>query len=215
MPSGFFRKDGIDTMKKSIFALSLILALLLSLSVSAFAADAKTSDKADAEEVTELNWKDFEKELKESKLEGDFYTLNAVTAQFWVPSFFEQVELSDEQAEQGLICYFHDGDEDNYGFFVTYFDGKGMTLEQYAEAIAEDEAYTDLEALKINGLDAIGYSEVDKELNVTFQYVSFITDDGYVLTFTYWDMADEDYQAMVVLMVASIQPEEVEAEAAA
>ena len=83
------------------------------------------------------------------------------------------------------------------------------------EAIAEDEAYTDLEALKINGLDAIGYSEVDKELNVTFQYVSFITDDGYVLTFTYWDMADEDYQAMVVLMVASIQPEEAEAEAAA
>ena len=90
-----------------------------------------------------------------------------------------------------------------------------MTLEQYAEAIGEDEAYTDLEALKINGLDAIGYSEVDKELNVTFQYVSFITDDGYVLTFTYWDMADEDYQPMVVLMAASIMPEEAEAEAAA
>lgn len=194
---------------KKLIAILLTLAVLCSLGVSALAADAK------AEEVTELNWKDFEPELKKSELEGDFYTLNAVTAQFWVPSFFEQVELDDEQAEQGLICYFHDGDEDNYGFFVTYVDGKGMTLEQYAEQVAEDEAYTDLEVLKINGLDAIGYSETDKELEMDFQYVSFITDDGYVLTFTYWDTADEDYQAMVVLMVASIQPEEVEAEAAA
>lgn len=210
-----FRKDGTDTMKKSIFAFSLILVLLFSLSVSAFAAAAKTSDKADADEVTEFNWADFEKVVEKNELEGDFYTLNAVTAQFWVPSFLEQVELTDEDAENGLICYFHDGDKDTYGFFVTYVDGKGMTLEKYAEEIGKDKAYTDVEKLKINGLDAIGYSEVDKELNVTFEHVSFVTDDGYIMTYSYWDMADEGYQEMVVIMVSSIQPEKTEEASAA
>ena len=202
-------------MKKSIFAFSLILVLLFSLSVSAFAAEAKTSDKADADEVTEFNWADFEKVIKEGNIEGDFYTLNAVTAQFWVPSIFTQVELTDEDADNGLICYFHDGDKDTYGFFVTYVDGKGATLEKLADEIGKDKAYTDLEKLKINGLDAIAYSEVDSELKVTFQHVSFVTDDGYIMTFSYWDMADEDYQNLVVCMVASIQPEETEESSAA
>jgi hypothetical protein len=204
----------MKTMKKinSILAFALVLALMLSLSVSAFAANTKKSTaKADADEVTELNWEDFEEALEESELEGDFYTLNAVSAQFWVPSFFVQTELTDEDAEEGLIAYFDDGSEDSdYGFFVTYFDLEGATLEEYAEEIAEDKDYHDLEVLKINGLDAIGYTEDDKEMGVVFEYVSFVTDDGYLLTFTYWDFADEDYQALVAIMVASIMPEETE-----
>ena len=93
--------------------------------------------------------------------------------------------------------------------------GKGATLEKLADEIGKDKAYTDLEKLKINGLDAIAYSEVDSELKVTFQHVSFVTDDGYIMTFSYWDMADEDYQNLVVCMVASIQPEETEESSAA
>lgn len=205
----------MNTMKKSIFAFSLILGLLFSLSVSAFAADAKTSDKANTAEVTEFNWEDFEKVVEKNEIEGNTYTLNAVTAQFWVPSILSQVELTDEDAENGVICYFHDGDKDEYGFFVTYVDGKGATLEKLAEEIGKDNTYTDLEKLKINGLDAIAYSEVDKEMNVTFQHVSFVTDDGYIMTFSYWDMADEGYQELVVIMVSSIQPDETEEASAA
>ena len=155
----------------------------------------------------ELNWADFESILIENEIDGNFYTLNAVTAQFWAPSIFEQVELTDEDAHNGLICYFHDGNKDTYGFFVTYVDGKGATLEKLAGEIGKDKAYTDLEKLKINGLDAIAYSEVDDELKVTFQHVSFLTDNGYFMTFSYWDTADEDYMSLVVCMVASIQPE--------
>lgn len=196
---------------KSILAFTLILVLMFSLSVSAFAANTKkvntNNTKADTAEVTELNWKEFEDALKDSELEGDFYELNGVTAKFWVPSFFKQVELTDEDAENGLIAYFDDGSENSdYGFFVTYFDLGGETPEKVAEGILEDEAYYDVEPLKINGLDALGYTEDDEEYGVSFKYVSFATDDGALLTFTYWDFADEDFQAVVAIMAASIQP---------
>ena len=197
-------------MKKSVLAFSLILALLLSLSVSAFAA--KAPAKAETEEVVELNWEEFEDALAERKLKGDFYVLNAVTAQFWVPNTLKQIELTDDEVETGITAYFGDETEDHgfegYGFYVTYYDGKGQTLEDYAEMIEEDEAYTGLETLKINGLDAIGYYETDQERGIDFQYVTFVTDEGYILTFAYWDVADEDYMELAVIMISSIMPEE-------
>ena len=195
-------------MKRTIKTLlvMMLVAVMLASSVSAYAA---SKPAAATDTVTELNWTDFEDALKESELEGDFYALNAVAVQFWVPSIFEQKELTDEDAEQGLIAYFDDGDGD-YGFFVTYVDGQGITLEEYAKEVEDDEDYTDLEYLTINGLDAISYSEHDKEMEMDFQYVSFITDGGYVLTFTFWDTADEDYMALVAIMAASIMPEETE-----
>lgn len=192
----------MKTMLKTMMALTLAVLMLAS-SVGAYAAaPAKTET-----EVTELNWEDCEDALKEAGIEGDFYVLNAVAAQFWVPSVFSQTEVSDEDAEKGLIAYFDDG-EGEYGFFVTYVDGKGATLDDYAKDIAEDEDYTDLEYLSINGLDAIGFIEEDKDMDATFLYVSFVTESGYILTFTYWDVADEDYAEVAMAMVSSIQPEE-------
>ncbi len=192
-------------MKKTLkIMLVLMLAvLMLSSSVTAYAA------KPASTEVVELNWEDFQDALKESKLEGTTYTLNAVAAEFWVTDALQPYDVDDEDAENGMIAFFSD-EEGDYGFFVTYFDGEGATLEDYADMVAEDKAYTNLEYVCVNGLDAIAYSESDKEMGMDYEYVTFITDGGYVLTFTYWDTADENYMNMVTIMIASIRPEEEE-----
>lgn len=211
-------------MLKTMLVLTMVVLMLAS-SVSAYAAKpmkpssktetpaaaaAEVAEAAADGEVVELNWADFEPLLKENELNGDYYTLNAVALQFWVTEVLEQVELSDEDAEDGLIAYFDDG-EGKYGFFVTYVDVEGATLEEYAKEVAEDDAYTDLETLKVNGLDAIAYAENDKELDMEFEYVTFATEGGYLLTFTFWDTSDEDYLGMATIMIASIQPEETKA----
>lgn len=193
-------------MKKAIkVLLAMMLAvLMLASNVSAYAAAAPKAET----EVMEMNWEDYAPEVEKAKLEGDFYALNQVALQFWVTSVLQQVEVTDEDAEDGLLAMFAD-EEGDYGFFVTYFDGEGSTLEEYAKLIEEDGAYDEVEFMKINGLDALTFSETDEDCE--YGYIAFLTDAGYILTFTYWDISDEDYLGMVSIMVASIQPEETEA----
>ena len=80
---------------KKLFSVMLILALLCSISVCAFA----------EEETTVMNWKDAEKTMKKAGIKGDFVTFDEVEVKRWLPDLFQPVDLTQEDRDSGYIAY--------------------------------------------------------------------------------------------------------------
>ena len=116
-------------MMKKWIALLLMAALLLC-SVSALA-------------NTEVNWADVEENAYEIDPNGEFWTLSDLGLQMWIPSVFEQWDLTDEQAEKGYQFVFATSDDaaEVWCKYVAY-DGslediigsvkKGVYVDQFA-----------------------------------------------------------------------------------
>ena len=166
-----------------------LLALALALSLALFAAAALADD---------LNWSDVEAQATE--IDAAFVSFDQVSAKMWVPTILEPLELTGEDIENDYIAYFATADG-SAAVGVTYTDVGGMSLEEYAAAVAENGG-TGIKNMTVNGLPCIGY---DLEENDT-SAVSFLTESGSVLEFAFSPMSDEGFATVALLMVASIQP---------
>ena len=181
---------------KKLFA--LILAALMVLGCTAVAS-------AEQAQTLELNWEDFEAEIEGSEemkaaWSGDFVTMEEIALKLYIPSSFEQAELTDEDREDGYIAYFT-MDEDK-GIGIQYVDMSGMSLEEYAQRLTEEYGYECMNAV-VNGLPALAYSftENDRETSV----LAFSTEMGYILEIAFAPVNDEGFGAVATVLMASVQ----------
>ena len=183
---------------KKLFA--LILAALMVLGCAAVAS-------AEQEQTLELNWEDFVGEIEASEeakaaLSGDFVTMEEIALKLYIPAAFEQVELTDEDREDGYIAYFTMGEDMGVG--IQYVDADGMSLEEYAQRLTEDGI--ECTNAVVNGLPALAYSftENDRETSV----LAFSTEMGYILEIAFAPTNDEGFAAIATVLMASVQAAE-------
>lgn len=193
-------------MMKKMMAGLLASCMLLS-AAPAYAAE------TEAAAPVEVNWSDVTDALEaagQDPLEmGDFYTFNDIACMMWAPHGLEPQELTEEDTENGMIAYFST-EEGDAAASVVYVDLGGEDLAYYKGLLAEDEDVSDLSDIVINGINGIGYDLKDKDS----RSVAFETDSGYVLEFTFAPVSDENFESVLTMMMASIQPEqEAETEA--
>lgn len=174
-------------MKNYVF---VVLAVLLLTFSAVFAQETET--------VQEINWEDVAPALEESGLEGEFCAVSDFGIAMWVPVQLHEVELTEEDVENGYISYLTTDDED-VAVAIVCADGEGMTLEDYMAYLESTEDVSGVEYGLVNGIEAVSY-DYDGNMNM-----AFITDAGYILEFTFGPMSDEGFATVASIMAASIQ----------
>jgi len=84
---------------------------------------------------------------------------------------------------------------------VMYVDIKGMSLEEYAQELASDSRFTDIEQGTVNGLPCISYKMPEQD-SVS---VTFTTEAGYALEVTCAPLSAENAELVWGAVIASIQ----------
>ena len=84
----------------------------------------------------DINWSDVEATVADSGIEGDFFSIGDIGVKMFIPSVFQEVELSEDDVAEGYICYLTTEDEAGT-VAVTYADVNGMSLEDYAGYLPE------------------------------------------------------------------------------
>ena len=171
---------------KKLFALTMVLALCL------------CSFAALAEAPAELNWSDFQ--AITDSVEGDFYSFSDYNLQIWVPGYFQEGEIGDEEATAGIIGYMTTPDG-AYSMVIQDVDVNGMSIDEYADALAQVEGVSGIEKMTVNGLAAVGYDITDRDVST----MAFTTESGRVLEFSFSPISDEGFAQMATCMTASIQ----------
>ena len=168
---------------KKIVSVLLAIAMVMACAVSAFA----------TEGVNEIVWADLEAQAAETVAKGEFVTFDEIAIKMWMPNVLSAVELTDDDREQGYIGYFMSEDETAV-VSVMYVDVDGMTLDEYKELLP-DAGATEIE-------DGIVMEENDTAC------AAFTTEAGYIFEVAGAPQSDEGFASILMLIVASIQPEE-------
>ena len=158
------------------------------------------SGAACAEETLEVNWSEIEAHVEEAGLEGSFVEFEEAGYTVWLPDVFEEDELTDEDKEEGYIGYYVT--EDESAVVAVMHVEWGLSLEDYKEYLAGEETVSELEDVILNGVPCVSY---DMEENDTTS-VALVTDEGYILEFTFAPMSDEEFSEVAVIIASSIQP---------
>ena len=159
-----------------------------------------------AEEVTELNWESVAPIIEAAEVGGQFYTFDEVDVQMWLPDGIYPTELTDEDKEEGYIGYFVSDDE-SASVSVMYVDVSGMSLEEYAEYLAEEDDVSEIEMGIVNGLPCVSYTMPEQD-SVS---ISFTTEAGYILEVTCVPASEENADLVWGAVFSSIQPAGTEA----
>jgi hypothetical protein len=200
-------------MKK---ALAVITASCMILGCAPVMAAESTADSAAestvestdaAAEQIEWNWDDIiaegGEEAQEVVAQGEFKTFDEVAVQIWVPNVLIQQEVTDADKEEGVIGCFMDEDETALAM-VTYNEAGGASIQDLMEYLAGEETVEEMEYAVLNGLECVSYTDTELDANV----VSFMTEGGKLLQFSFVPASDEDFEFVSSLMAASIMPEQ-------
>ncbi len=188
---------------KKFTMLAVAMALTLApLTAMADETEEMLSEAAEAA-VTEVNWSDVEEQVAE--VEADFVTFDEIALKMWVPTAFESVELTDEDREQGYIGYYQTADE-SAACGVVYMDVDGLSLEDYAAMLAEDEEVSGIAPMIVNGIECLNYDLKDRDATV----LAYATEAGCIIEFSFRPVSDENFAATAMFMMSSIQAEETE-----
>lgn len=148
-----------------------------------------------------LNWEDFEPVLEAGGVTGEFYTFDEIAIKIWIPDGLEAIELDDASKEEGFIGYFLANDE-SAALSVVYVDVGGMSLEEYAQVLADEAGATEIEVGTVNGLPCVSYMLPEQDSTS----VTFTTEAGYVLEVTCAPVSEEGAELVWGSVIASIQP---------
>ena len=177
---------------KKIVSVLLAIAMVMACAVSAFA----------TEGVNEIVWADLEAQAAETVAKGEFVTFDEIAIKMWMPNVLSAVELTDDDREQGYIGYFMSEDETAV-VSVMYVDVDGMTLDEYKELLP-DAGATEIEDGIVNGLAVVTYVLEENDTACA----AFTTEAGYIFEVAGAPQSDEGFASILMLIVASIQPEE-------
>lgn len=164
---------------KKLFALMLALCLLGSVAMA-----------------DELVWTS-EIEEAATQLGGEFHTVKEGSLKVWIPAVLHETELTEEDAEEGIIANFETEDGEA-GIYIQYFDMEGMSLEEYAEDRKDNDA-EEIEPGTVNGLPCLAYKYDEAAV------VAFALENGYILEFVCSPMTDEGFQSIIGIVISSIQ----------
>ncbi len=171
---------------KKLFALMLALCLLCSVAMA---------------EENALVWND-EVDAAASQFGGQFYTFKNISVKFWIPDILQQVELSEEDIEEGTIAYFQAADESAAVCFQ-YVDMNGTSLEDYAATLVENGVDEEsIEPGTVNGISCLSYEYNGNGV------LAFATQMGYILEVAAGPMDDEGFQQLASVIFCSIQAAE-------
>ena len=190
-------------MKKRI---ALVLAAMMAVGSMGMVSFAEETEAP----VVELNWEDVEPIVEASGAEGDFVTFDEVAVKMWLPMVLDEIDLTEEDKEEGYIGYYEAGEdaESEAAVSVVYVDLGGMELSEYAEKVAEEDGVSDVEMAVENGLSCVTYELKDQDSGV----IAFMTEAGYVLEVTCTPISTEEAQTMLAFIASSIMPTEEAAE---
>ena len=118
-----------------------------------------------------------------------------------MPNALAAVELTDDDKAQGYIGYYQPEDG-SAAIAVMYVDADGMTLDEYKEKLTEAAA-TEMEDVVINGMEAVSYVLEESDTAC----VSFVTEAGYIFEVSGSPKSDENFAALLSMVMASIQAE--------
>ena len=187
---------------KKFLAFVMVLCILSSIQVSAFAA--KQVKKSN--EKKEYLWSDVKDAVKESGVSGRFVTFDEVALTFWLPDELKDV-LEKEDKDEGYIGIYLTDDGEGY-VDVTYEKSDWDTLEKMRDDYIAAQV-DGVELVTINGIDALEYLIKDEENNALYWCEAFLTDAGNLVTVSVYPVTDdENSQYLVFTIVSSIQPED-------
>ena len=187
---------------KKILAFVMVLCILSSIQVSAFAA--KQVKKSN--EKKEYLWSDVKDAVKESGVSGRFVTFDEVALTFWLPDELKDV-LEKEDKDEGYIGIYLTDDGEGY-VDVTYEKSEWDSLEKMRDDYIAAQV-DGVELVTINGMDALEYLLKDEENNALYWCEAFLTDAGNLVTVSVYPVTDdENSQYLVFTIVSSIQPED-------
>lgn len=187
---------------KKFLAFVMVLCILSSIQVSAFAA--KQVKKSN--EKKEYLWSDVKDAVKESGVSGRFVTFDEVALTFWLPDELKDV-LEKEDKDEGYIGIYLTDDGEGY-VDVTYEKSDWDTLEKMRDDYIAAQV-DGVELVTINGMDALEYLIKDEENNALYWCEAFLTDAGNLVTVSVYPVTDdENSQYLVFTIVSSIQPED-------
>ena len=170
-------------MKKMIAILALLCVVALPFSVMA---------EADVD-VKTLNWEDFEAITEQ--VEGEFVSSEEWGVKFWLPSYFQEIEVNEDMANLGIINFY--ATEDG-----AYMIGIAEQSFDDLDAYLENEGASNIEYVLINSIAALSYDVESEDCT----YVMFINEEGtYGLSFGFQPISDEGFAAIALCMMASFQ----------
>ena len=169
---------------KKIFAILMALCLLVSCAMA-----------------EEINWADIEGTVAESGIEGDFASISDIGVKMFIPSVFNDIELSEEDVANGYLCYLTTDDESGT-VAVMYADVNGMSLEDYAASLP-DVGATEVELGTLNGIPVVTYEVPENDT----MNIAMMTDTGNAIEFVFNPASDEGFKSVATIIAASIQPE--------
>ena len=153
--------------------------------------------------IQTYSWDEYQSYAQLMGAEGHFYEYPRFSLQMFVPGALTQMEVSEEDAAQGILDIFA-GEEHSLQIVTQYaFIGEGLeTVEDLGNALNPDD-YDAASIARINPYDAL---QVVRDGGQTL-IVAISAGGGNFFEVTYHNMADEEWNSnMAVLSMASIQP---------
>ena len=173
----------------------IALLMMVCLAVMPFAAFAEAAPEG----AVVIHWEDVS--AMTEGVEGDFWYNEDLGLKFWLPTGFQEIEFTQEQADQGIVNLYATSDNDA-AIAVSYVD-IGGDFDAFLSQMAENGA-SDFEEDVINGLYGVSFTMKDTDTAV----VAFPTEAGAVLTYTIAPVSNEVIATALAIILASIQPAE-------
>ncbi len=191
-------------IRKMISKLNVIMATVAAVSMTLTPVTAMARGNVVEENLgtTDITWDAVTSQEGSEELigAGRFVQFDGVDCQMWIPNLMQPEELTEEDIQKGYIGYYTTEDKESVAA-IMYIDTGGMTLEDYKAFLADDDEVSGITDITVNGLPGVMYDMTGKDATC----VSFTTDSGYVLEFTFAPMSNDGYSAITTCMIASIQ----------
>ncbi len=173
-------------MKKMLTVLTLLCVALLPFSALA--------------ETSVISWDDSAALIADSDLTGDFYAIEELGLQIWIPDELNNVEIPAEEAAAGRMYLLMDEEQSCY-LAIDAVHVDGMTLDMAYEN-ALNSGMTEPEYVSVNGLDAISYQ------NDAADIASFVLVDtnSNMIIFSFGPFSEEGADMIFYLICSSIMP---------
>lgn len=173
---------------KKLLAILLTLAVLCSVSVTALAADT---------DVQTFVYTDVAEDLAEIDEDGAFHQVGNYV--IWLPSFFEEKELSEERVEQGYIANIEAAD--GSAAIIAFTDTNEEKADLDTLAAAYLGAGLDAEVVEVNGKPAMLYvDETSDTLNVLF-----LEEEDMETVISFYPLSDEGFNSLIPVALRTVQ----------
>jgi hypothetical protein len=165
--------------------------------------ESEKSGDEESGDVEEFNWEDVENEEDADEMIslGKFVTFDEINCKMWVPvSVMQEDDLTDEDKENGFVARYVMADGDA-AVGVQYIDASGLSLKDYKAILEKMDEASEVTDVVVNGIQGVAYEIKDQDSC----HVSFTTDYGYILEFSWVPVSNENVKALAGIMMSSIQ----------